>query len=105
MSKLKSVLNYVAGIDLLEDRKTRQGLFRNKLDGDRLSAIIDDCFDFGTRFAPTVMEIDSIRRLLNEDYLYGTIELLGAEVLRVAGYLDTKRQRALSNSYSKTLEE
>jgi len=96
MRKLKKILRYVTAKDLFEDLK-----FQKKLDHllakefpeFRPKKLIHKIQYVLGRYIPLPFEIDGVRRIVEGQYLGGSIEILATECFRFLGYLRTLDRR------------
>lgn len=98
MDIIKSFFKYLAGSDVLEDRRRYYQIIGERSLGIKIVDVADDFKAFGIRYVPTLMELDGVRRLFNGQYVDSTIELLAAESIRMSEYFHNKRQRTLMDS-------
>jgi len=95
MSKVKSFFKYLAGIDLLEDRRRYYQNIGERGLGIKVIDVADDILTLGRRYVPTIMEIDGFRRLIDGQYVVCAIEFFVSEYRRISEYFHSKRRRML----------
>ncbi len=95
MRRIKQVFNYLIGKEIVKDLKIDWELNPKKNLGKKILDTIDCGCSLITRYVPLALEIDGVRRLFEEQYLGGAIELIGAEYLRILEYKSRKQKRKI----------
>ncbi len=83
--------DYVLSKDIINANKEYKKVFPKTRD--KIMNGVGTFFHFVGRYAPLPFEIDGVRRIVDRQYILGSLELLGAEYWRIKNYYSVKEKK------------